>query len=60
MYELCLGGAFLNIYLERIAASVTYSGTAKYTGFSLSDYSTYYTLSANYNGYEGENGFYIN
>ena len=57
MHELCLGGVFLNIYLERVD-SVKYTGTAKYTGFSLSDSSTFYILSANYDGYEGENGNY--
>ena len=57
MHELSTGGTTLRVYLERVVDSVTRSGTAIYTGFSIGDSTTDYTLiTANYQGYEGEDG----
>ena len=49
MYELCLGGAILKVYLEKVVDSVTHSGTGIYSGFEIGDYSTFYALSTTTN-----------
>ena len=44
MHELSTGGTTLRVYLERVVDTVIRSGTAIYTGFSIGDSSTDYTL----------------
>ena len=48
MHELSVGGTTLRAYLERVVDSVTRLGTAIYSGFSIGDSSTDYTLAAVY------------
>ena len=48
MHELSVGGTTLRVYLERVVDSVTRLGTAIYSGFSIGDSTTDYTLTAVY------------
>lgn len=54
MHELCANSVVMQVNLERIVSTVTYTAYAVYTGFNIGDLSTNYTLSASYSSGNGK------